>query len=110
MYREIIIRTQFKDFHIVPTKENKITYELNSLSATVHGLDDVTPFMAYFHFKNREEYERFKAEHKASAMYTGRYTAERARESMVLRPPKEFKKVMKKQYSKWEFFNTAKLY
>jgi hypothetical protein len=29
---------------------------------------------------------------------------------MVLRPPKEFKKVMKKQYSKWEFFNTAKLY
>lgn len=106
MFTEILIRSRFKDFYIVPTVDNKIIYKPKDLCIEIDGLNDkLTPFYAHFHFADKVEYGKFKEDYESKLLGRGRFEAERVRESMVYRDKKT-----KKPFAKWEFFTTKKSY
>jgi len=109
MYSEILIRTMFKDFHIMPTADNKITFHKKDFSARVNGFaDKATPFDAYFYFKDGAEWQMFQSECKNKMLMYGKWESDKVKESVVVRDKKH--KDAKTPYDKWVFYGVKKLY
>lgn len=109
MYREITVESDFKNFHIVPTVDNKYKPIPKQLRVDFNGLEDkITPFYAIFHFKDKKEYGDFLDNLNNKLPLKPVLLATKIKESNVFKPPKQNKEI--KQYAKWEFFDVEKLY